>query len=427
MNPIDNTIKFVLSITDENVNFFAYKSQSIKNKQSKIYIANVKVNCVRCPQCGFNHLNHNGHYIARTSYPSANASEPVYLELHKERLVCKDCGASIMASTSLVDKYCNISQATRQKIFMHLQDDRTQASIALDNCVSPSTICRYLDNYDDLFRRNYDYLPEHLAMDEVRGVGGQLHFICINGASNHEIQQILPDRYKKSIIEYFNKFHINTRKRVQTVTLDLNSYYKDIVKEMFPNAEIVVDRFHIIAMMTRAFNQTRVQTMKKYDKKSIEYRLLKFSWKLYLKHFDELEVSQTFYDRHLRQQLTQQGRVQMGLDTDDTISSTYDALQGIMSCLKNHDKDGIVHYLYKNENLSFQMKETLKTFKSNLEIVLNASESKYSNGPIEGINRMIKQIQRTAFGFRNFHHLISRIKLQQMRTKPNTKTELEAA
>ncbi|WP_235807884.1 transposase, partial [Companilactobacillus versmoldensis] len=114
------------------------------------------------------------------------------------------------------------------------------------------------------------------------GVGGQLHFICINGASNHEIQQILPDRYKKSIIEYFNKFHINTRKRVQTVTLDLNSYYKDIVKEMFPNAEIVVDRFHIIAMMTRAFNQTRVQTMKKYDKKSIEYRLLKFSWKLYL-------------------------------------------------------------------------------------------------------------------------------------------------
>ncbi|TDG74797.1 hypothetical protein C5L31_001337, partial [Secundilactobacillus malefermentans] len=28
MNSIDNTIKFVLNITDENVNFFAYKSQS---------------------------------------------------------------------------------------------------------------------------------------------------------------------------------------------------------------------------------------------------------------------------------------------------------------------------------------------------------------------------------------------------------------
>nr|WP_241517973.1 transposase family protein [Loigolactobacillus backii] len=47
----------------------------------------------------------------------------------------------------------NISRATRQKIFMHLQDDRTQKSIACDNNVSPSTVCRYLDKYDP----NYSY------------------------------------------------------------------------------------------------------------------------------------------------------------------------------------------------------------------------------------------------------------------------------
>ncbi|WP_367301270.1 transposase [Leuconostoc carnosum] len=98
-----------------------------------------------------------------------------------------------------------------------------------------------------------------------------------------------------------------------------------------------------------------------------------------------------------------------------------------MLCLKNHDKDGLVQYLYNNDQLSPQMKTILTTFKKNLEIILNASESKYSNGPIEGINRMIKQIQRTAFGFRNYHHLVSRVKLQQMRTKPNKKTELEVA
>ncbi|WP_405045385.1 hypothetical protein [Paucilactobacillus suebicus] len=35
---------------------------------------------------------------------------------------------------------------------------------------------------------------------------------------------------------------------------------------------------------------------------------------------------------------------------------------------------------------------------------------------------MIKQIQRTSFGYRNYHHMISRIKLQQMRTKLSKKT-----
>nr|WP_308318108.1 ISL3 family transposase [Loigolactobacillus coryniformis] len=299
--------------------------------------------------------------------------------------------------------------------------------MAADNVMSPSSVCRYLDNYDDLFRRNYDYLPEHLAMDEFRGVGGKFHFICINGDGNHEIQQILPDRFKKTIIDYFEQFHIKTWERVKTVSLDLNSYYKDIVKIVFPNAKIIVDRFHIVTMMTRSFNQSRVQIMKGYNKNTPEYRTLKFAWKLYLKHFDDLDVKQLHYDRHLRKQLTQAERVQSGLDIDETLANTYDAMQGIMLCLKNHDKDGLVQFLYNNNKLTPQMKATLETFKKSLEIVLNASETKYSNGPIEGINRMIKQIQRTAFGFRNFHHLVSRIKLQQMRTKPNKNTALEVA
>lgn len=427
MNSIDNYIKFSLSIKDKNVVFFDYEYQLIKSRQAKVYRAKVKATCDHCPQCGFDHLSHNGHYKSRVLYPAANASEPVYLELHKERLVCKDCGTSVMATTELVDKYCHISKATRQKMFMQLQDDRTQCSVARDNSVSPSTVCRYLDHYDDLFRRNYSYLPEHLAMDEFRGVGGKFHFICINGAGDHTIQQILPDRFKQTIIDYFDQFHINTRMRVKTVTLDLNSYYQDIVRIVFPNAKIVVDRFHISAMMTRAFNQSRVQLMKTYNKQTKEYRTLKFAWKLYLKHFDDLDVKQLYYDRHLRKQLTQQERVQLGLNVDEKLANTYNAMQGVMLCLKNHDKAGLVHYLEHNDQLTPQMKATLKTFKKNLGIILNASESKYSNGPIEGINRMIKQIQRTAFGFRNYHHLVSRIKLQQMRTKPNKKTELEVA
>ncbi|MBI0111086.1 transposase [Lactobacillus sp. W8093] len=34
----------------------------------------------------------------------------------------------------------------------------------------------------------------------------------------------------------------------------------------FPNAEIVIDRFHIVQMHTRSFNSLRVQGMKKLKK-----------------------------------------------------------------------------------------------------------------------------------------------------------------
>lgn len=417
MNPNNNTIKFALSIEDTNVNFYNFKKSTIRGITSKVFEANVVANYSKCPQCGFEKLVHNGHFVSLVTYISANASIPVYLELHKERLLCRNCHSTVMAQTDLVDKFCNIAKQTKQKLVMYLQDDRTQECIARDINVSPNTVTRVLDESDDIFRRNYDFLPVHLSMDEFRGIKGQLHFICINGDGDHEIVQILPDRFKNHIIEYFRKFPQSVRDRVKTVSIDLNSYYKDIAKQMFPNAEIIVDRFHIVSMMTRSFNQTRTHLMKQYDKDSKEYRILKFAWKLYLMHVDELDDKQLFYDRHLRQQVTALTRVSQGLDLDETLKSTYGAMQGIMISLKNHDKQGILYYLNDNSQLSPQMKDTLTTFKKNLEFILNAAETKYSNGPIEGINRMIKQIQRTAFGFRNYHHLITRIKLNQARTK----------
>ncbi|EGF34540.1 transposase [Lactobacillus helveticus MTCC 5463] len=36
--------------------------------------------------------------------------------------------------------------------------------------------------------------------------------------------------------------------------MDLNFYYQDIVIACFPNAQIVIDRFHMIQMLTRDSN-----------------------------------------------------------------------------------------------------------------------------------------------------------------------------
>ncbi|MCZ0694277.1 transposase, partial [Ligilactobacillus murinus] len=59
--------------------------------------------------------------------------------------------------------------------------------------------------------------------------------------------------------------------------------------------------------------------------------------------------------------------------------------------------------------------KALLTLYDNLIPVITALEPQYchyTNGPLEGINRKIKQIQRTAYGYRNFEHLKARIYLQ---------------
>ena len=72
------------------------------------------------------------------------------------------------------------------------------------------------------------------------------------------------------------------------------------------------------------------------------------------------------------------------------------------------------------------MKQIVHTLKSNLITVLNATRFAYSNGALEGTNRMIKQIQHSAFGMSNFNHLVARINLHQMKTKPKEKQTSKA-
>ena len=59
------------------------------------------------------------------------------------------------------------------------------------------------------------------------------------------------------------------------------------------------------------------------------------------------------------------------------------------------------------------MHQTLLTFKHNYTGVLNGISSSYNNGCLEGVNRKIKQIERTVYSYGSFSHLLIRIRLEE--------------
>ena len=251
-------------------------------------------------------------------------------------------------------------------------------------------------------------MPEHLAFDEFKGVGRKLHFICLNGET-HEVVQILRNRFKKNLLKYFGKFTPKARANVKTVTMDLNFYYQDIIRACFPNAQIIIDRFHMVQMLTRSLNSLRVAVMKKFKKGTREYSLLKSPWKLYLKKFDDLEKIHPRYNWHYKDSLTQEQIVMEGIECDDTLTNFYNLLQAFFTALDKHDTKAMKDIIYSKEKVGPLMHRTLLTFRHNLKAVLNGASLPYSNGCLEGFNRKIKQIKRTAYGYRNFSHLLIRI------------------
>ncbi|MFM1573140.1 transposase [Helcococcus ovis] len=55
--------------------------------------------------------------------------------------------------------------------------------------------------------------------------------------------------------------------------------YITLIKKHLPNVN-TFDRFHIINILSRALNKTRIEVMKKLSTSSMEYKRLKRFWKL---------------------------------------------------------------------------------------------------------------------------------------------------
>ena len=410
MSSFNDCIKFSLDIKDSNIIFIDFFKKIINNKLYKIYLAELIQ--PSCPYCHSTNLKHNGHYTSNVRFITADASKPITIRLKKQRVLCNNCLRRSMAKSDLVNKNCFISNASKRKVLSALTEDRSMTSIAREHNLSVNTVQRILESFSSRFYNDFERLPEHLAFDEFKGVGKKLHFICLDGDS-HQVVQILRTRFKPEILRYFYKFSPQARAMVKTVTMDLNCYYPLIARELFPNAAIVIDRFHMIQMLTRSFNSLRVQIMKHFTKQSREYKLLKSPWKLYLMKYDKLNKTKPYYDWHFKDYLTQEHVVLDGLDCDKTLENTYWVMQDFMAAIKNKDVKQVVHLLHSTQFVGKQMHQTLLTFKRNYAGVLNGISSSYSNGCLEGVNRKIKQIERTAYGYSNYQHLLIRIRLEE--------------
>lgn len=87
---------------------------------------------------------------------------------------------------------------------------------------------------------------------------------------SHEQQLLedLPTRLTKDLKRYFQSFTLAGRKRMKTVIVDLNAAYVSFIPQIFLNAKIIIDHFHIVQMANLSVNVIRTKLMKTFDQKS---------------------------------------------------------------------------------------------------------------------------------------------------------------
>ncbi|MBK5253384.1 MAG: transposase [Peptostreptococcaceae bacterium] len=100
-------------------------------------------------------------------------------------------------------------------------------------------------------------------------------FLLFADYETHKIIDIEESRQLRFLKHYFSRYNTTVREHVENIYIDLYAPYMSINKDMFPNAGIMIDRFHIVQLLTRAFNKTKVKAMASFPKQSTEYKRLK--------------------------------------------------------------------------------------------------------------------------------------------------------
>ncbi len=115
-----------------------------------------------------------------------------------------------------------------------------------------------------------------------------------------------------------------------------------------------------------------------------------------LKNEDELDDNIKKYNKHFKKEMTQKEIVTYLINTNSTLYNDYQVYQGIIKSIDKRDKENylnIINNNVHNKNISVKMRKTLRTFNTMEKYILNALEYEYSNGIVEGINKVIKQIK----------------------------------
>ena len=358
-------IRNLLNIKDKNIYFNENLIQEkvIKGRNTKIIFAILTYIPNYCPLCGVVNESHND--IIKWGFKPCNIKIPkvsncdTILKLHKQRFYCKHCNNTFIAETSLVNKFKSISNNTELQIRLDLMDKISEKDIAKRANVSVCKVDEILNNISSKKVLKHEKLPTQMNWDEfkaTRDTTGKMAFMIVDNQKGN-IFDILDSRKSIDLYKYFRKYSPIERDNVKLISTDFYIGYIETAKKLFKKADIVIDRFHIVAQAYNALNITRVKLC---NKTNPNYNKLKSYWKLIVKNENDLSNKKE-YSKYFQKEISQQEIVTYLINTNKTLKETYNCYQGLINAIKNKDINKFKLIIaHPNRFISDKMKQALK-------------------------------------------------------------------
>ena len=347
-----------------------------------------------CPRC--NTVTEQIHdYRTSVIKDIPSRGKMMFLHYRKRRYHCPCCNKHFYETFPLLPKHCRIT--TRLSFYaIHLLRDRQNVrSVASTVGISVSSLFRRMN---DVRYPKPKKLPRVLSIDEFKGnAGGQKFQAILTDAENYRLFDILPNRSMVYIMQYLQEF--KNKNDVKYVVMDMNQVYRDLMHSYFPNATIVIDKFHVVRYVTWALENVRKRIQKQLHPDKRKY--FKRSRRILLSHQNKLS----------EENLT---ALEVMLQQSPDLATAYHLKELFYKFMESKSRTEAARKLQffilaaQSSQLP-EFKACLTMLGNWSKYILNAFDCSYTNGYTEGTNNAIKVIKRNAFGYRNFDNFRNRI------------------
>ena len=385
---ISNYISKMINIEDVIIKKVIHKDSSVE------FFISTKAKPHICPCC--NSSTSRVHdYRTQKIKDLPFQMKDCFLILKKRRYICK-CGKRFFESYTFLSRYQQRTRRLTKSIINELRETVSIKYVSNKLNLSEATIARVLDTV------SYEIpsIGKALSIDEFKGNAetGKYQCILVDPMKNR-VLDILPDRTQSHLISYFREIPRKERLKVEFFVCDMWKQYVELGELYFPNAKIIIDKYHFIRQITWAIDRIRKRLQNTMPANLRKY--YKRSRTLLHKRYNSLTREE------------KESCDLMLLYNDDLRKAHY--LKEWFYRICNEKKYSVQREEFRKWVLNAEcsgikdFEDVAATYGHFSKGILNAFKYGITNGPTEGFNNKIKVMKRTSYGIRNFKRFRTRI------------------
>jgi transposase len=332
----------------------------------------------------------------------------VYLIVHKRRFRCTTCRKPFTEKESACGRYKRTTERFRDLIAKQACQ-RPIAHVAQEVQVGPRFVhdClhAWIEKKLEKKGRTLDEqaklpTPQILGIDEFATRKGHRYNTILCDLDARDVLEVSDGRKKEEVVKLLER--LSDPDAVKAVSMDMSASFRPAVAAALPKAQIVVDHFHVIQHVMKAFR--KVLSSWAHKKEGIV--LLHGKQHLFLRAKEDLTEEDTREREKIGARLPAletAWQLKEALRTWYATATVADAAGHLDAWIKQVQQEG-PDALRKALSPFKNWRQEILAFFQFLPILV-------SNGFVEGKNNRTKTMMRQAYGYRNRYNLRMRILL----------------